>query len=277
MSSQPAPPFTGQHLFSNVDQQAIPTAFVTHLDKIIAMDQALAYKGHTYDLLHIQPGQHLLDVGCGAGDDVRAMAERVGAAGSVIGLDNSATMIHTAQERTSGVPLSVEFRLGNVMQLDFPTATFDGVRADRVLHHITGYEQAFAEMVRITRRHGRVVIFEPDFDGMIINAPDKAMTRQVIHTYTDRFAQGQCGRQLYQLYKAADLQEIALYPIPFLFTEVALAEQLIGLSTLISDMATSQPAKAEQLARWLDGVKQAGEEGAFFFMLLGITVVGTKT
>jgi len=273
MSNRP-PLFTGHHLFSSVDQQATPTSFVTHLDKITALDQALAYKRQTYDLLQIQPGQHLLDVGCGAGDDVRAMAERVGAAGYVIGVDSSTTMIQTAQERTSGTNLPVEFHQGNVMQLDLPAATFHGVRADRVLHHIAAYEQAFAEMVRVTRPHGRVVIFEPDFDGMIINAPDKAMTlRKVIHTYTDRF---QCGRHLYRLYKAAGLQEIALCAIPFLFTEVALAEQLIGLASIVNAIATNHPEQADQAARWLDSVIQADREGTFFFMLLGITVVGTK-
>ena len=67
MANHPAASFTGHHLFSNVDQQAMPTTFVTHLDKITALDQALAYKCQTYDLLQIQLGQCLLDVGCGAG------------------------------------------------------------------------------------------------------------------------------------------------------------------------------------------------------------------
>ena len=185
-------------------------------------------------------------------------------------------MIDTARERTKDTNLPVEFHQGNVMKLDFPTATFDGVRADRVLHHIAAYEQAFAEMVRVTRSYGRIVLFEPDFDGIIINSPDKAMTRKVIRTYTDRFAQGQCGRHLYRLYKAAGLQEIALYAIPFLFTEVALAEQLIGLTSLVNTIATNHPEQADQAAHWLAGIKQAGQEGAFIFMLLGITVVGTK-
>lgn len=276
MSNQQPPAFTGHHQFSSVDQQATPTTFVTHLDKITALDQALAYKRQTYDLLQIQPGQRLLDVGCGAGDDVRAMAERVGATGQVIGVDSSATMIDTAQERTRGTTLPVTFQQGDVLQLDFPAATFDGVRADRVLHHIADDEQAFAEMVRVTRPQGRIVIFEPDFDGIILNSPDKAMTRQVIHAYTDRFPNGQCGRQLYGLFKAARLQEISLLAIPFLFTEVALAEQLIGLSSVVNSIAANNPERAEYAAQWLQDIQKASAEKRFFFMLLGITVIGLK-
>ncbi len=81
-------------------------------------------------------------------------------------------------------------------------------------------------MVRVTHAGGRVVILESDFDGIIISSPDKAMTHQVIHAYTDRFPNGQCVRHLYRLYKAAGLQEISLLAIPILFTEVELAEQL---------------------------------------------------
>ena len=268
--------FVGHHQFSTVDQQATPTAFVTHLDKITALDQALAYKRQTYELLQIQPGQRFLDVGCGAGDDVRAMAERVGSGGRIVGLDSSETMIRTAQERTAGANLPVEFHQGDITKLDFPTASFDGVRADRVLHHIVNVEQAFAEIVRVTRPGGRVVIFEPDFDGIIINSPDKAMTRQVIHTYTDRFPHGQCGRHLYRLYKEAGLQEISLLAIPFLFTEVELAEQLIGLSNVFEEVATKHPAQREHAATWLDALRKASREKTFFFMLLGITAVGVK-
>lgn len=88
--------FTGHHHYANIDQQAEPTSFVAHLDQITALEQILTYKRQSYDLLQIQPGQRILDVGCGTGDDVRAMAERVGATGRVIGLDSSATMIQTA-------------------------------------------------------------------------------------------------------------------------------------------------------------------------------------
>jgi ubiquinone/menaquinone biosynthesis C-methylase UbiE len=274
--AQQSQSFTGHHHYSNVDQQAAPTSFVAHLDRITALEQILAYKRQSYALLQIQPGHRILDVGCGTGDDVRAMAEQVGAAGRVVGLDSSTTMIQTAQERTNSANLPVEFQLGDLMQLDFPNATFDGVRADRVLHHITAFEQAFAEMVRVTRSGGRVVIFEPDVDAFLLNSPDKAMTRQVIQTFSDHYPNGQCGRHLYRLYKAAGLQEIGLYAIPFLFTEVELAEQTMNLSHVVKLIATSHPDQADHANRWLADVKQAGRDGVFFCMLLGMLVVGTK-
>ncbi len=276
MSNQQPQSFTGHHHYANIDQQAAPTSFVAHLDQITALEQILAYKRQSYDLLQIQPGQRILDVGCGTGDDVRAMAERVGAMGRVIGLDSSATMIQTAQERTDSANLPVEFQLGNLMQLDFPNASFDGVRADRVLHHITAFEQAFGEMVRVTRSGGRIVIFEPDVDAFIVNSPDKAMTRQVIQTFTDHYPNGQCGRHLYRLYKTAGLQEVGLHAIPFLFTEVELAEQTMNLSHVVNLIATSHPDQADQANRWLADVKQAGRDGVFFCMLLGMLIVGKK-
>lgn len=268
--------FVGQHQYANVDQQATPASFVAHLDRITALGQVLAYKRQTYELLRVQANQHILDVGCGAGDDALALAELVGQDGLVIGLDSSETMIQTARERAERAHLPVEFRLGDVFCLEFPDASFDGVRADRVMHHLAQYELAFAEMVRVTRPGGRIVVFEPDFDATLISSSDQHMARQVIHTYTDRFPQGQCGRHLYRLFKSAGLVEIAILPKTFPFAEVELAEQLIGLSSLVEEVSTRNPAQREHAESWLAEIKKASRDKQFFFMLLGLIVVGVK-
>lgn len=73
------PSFTGHHQYSTVDQQAAPTSFVAHLDRITALEQILAYKQQSYDFLQIQPRQRVLDVGGGTGDDALGMLQQIGA------------------------------------------------------------------------------------------------------------------------------------------------------------------------------------------------------
>ncbi len=63
-------------------------------------------KQRTFELLEIKKGYRLLDVGCGTGEDVRAMASLVGRTGSVIGIDRSEAMVAEAQKQTrSQVPI----------------------------------------------------------------------------------------------------------------------------------------------------------------------------
>jgi cyclopropane fatty-acyl-phospholipid synthase-like methyltransferase len=59
--------------FRGVDQASDPAAFVHFLEMVSAMEAIQALKRHTFALLDVQPGQHLLDIGCGLGDEARAL------------------------------------------------------------------------------------------------------------------------------------------------------------------------------------------------------------
>jgi ubiquinone/menaquinone biosynthesis C-methylase UbiE len=164
--------------FSNIDAASNPREFVEYMDDANAMGFFRTAKQRTYELLALRTGDHVLDVGCGAGEDVRAMAEIVGPSGRAVGVDSSQTMIDAAWERSATSPPGVEFFVGNAEHLDIPDASFDACRADRVLQHLSNPVHAVSEMARVVRAGGRVVAFEPDNGGLMIDAPDKEVTRK---------------------------------------------------------------------------------------------------
>jgi ubiquinone/menaquinone biosynthesis C-methylase UbiE len=65
------------------------------------------------------PASWLLDVGCGTGGDVRALAELVGPRGQVVGIDSSEVMIAEARSRSAVAGLATEFRVGDAHHLRF--------------------------------------------------------------------------------------------------------------------------------------------------------------
>ena len=181
--------------YDAVDRQEDPAASVHHLDYISGMDAVKRYKQETYSLLDIQPGSVILDIGCGAGDDLLAMAERVGESGQVVGVDSSATMIETARARVHDAKESrCRLPAGSICNLKFADETFDGCRADRIFHHLGEPVRALQELVRVTKAGGRIVLFDPDFDASVIAATDQAVTRQVIHAISDRVLAGADAR-----------------------------------------------------------------------------------
>src|SRR5437588_6144529 len=92
-------------LYSDVDSTSDPQALVEHMDKLRSLDPFREVKRRNFELLDIQPDGWYLDVGCGAGDDVRELAGSLGAGGRVIGVDSSETMISEAQRRSEGLNL----------------------------------------------------------------------------------------------------------------------------------------------------------------------------
>jgi ubiquinone/menaquinone biosynthesis C-methylase UbiE len=165
-------------------------------------------------LLNVQPGQCVLDLGCGTGDDVRSLAQLVGNTGRAVGVDKSEYMIREAKNRSDrGPKLPAEFYVGDAHRLDFiDNNTFDCSRVERLLMHLDNPNKAIAE-VRVTKPGGRIVAFDLDWDGLIINHNDRALTRKVVHLMCDSISNGWIGRQLPSFFKERGLKMSILLPI----------------------------------------------------------------
>ena len=199
----------------DVDRTADPVARVSYLDAVTGLEAAQAYKRQTFALMAIRPGHTVLDVGCGTGDDLRKLAELVGPSGHVIGVDRSEAMLREARARTEG--LSVECRVGDAHQLEFPANMFDACRSDRVFQHLEQPRQAIAELVRVTRQGGRVVVFDPDYDTLVVDAADKKLTRRIVAFISDSHREGWMGRRLRALAAQSGLVDVTVVP-PHLFS-----------------------------------------------------------
>jgi ubiquinone/menaquinone biosynthesis C-methylase UbiE len=133
------------------------TAAMEWLFATFTEDQA-EVRHQMIDLLALTLGGRVLDVGCGTGDDVLPMAERVGGQGSLFLLDFSPAMLTHAQEKLVACNTSAEYILGNAAYLPFADATFDAVFHFGGLNTFGDKKKALAEMTRVTRVGGKVVI-----------------------------------------------------------------------------------------------------------------------
>lgn len=104
-----------------------------------------------------KPGDRVLDIGCGGGYLARRIGATVGSTGSVTGVDPSAPAVAYASARA---PANATFVVGVAQDLDLPDGSFDVVTSTLAIHHITEEDRpaAFAEMHRVTRAGGRLVV-----------------------------------------------------------------------------------------------------------------------
>jgi ubiquinone/menaquinone biosynthesis C-methylase UbiE len=116
----------------------------------------------TLEAAGIAAGEQVLDVGCGTGTLTLAAKRRVGANGSVRGVDASPEMIARARTKAERGGVPVTFEIVQAQSLPFPDATFDVVLCSLALHHLPGDARARAltEMRRVLKPDGRVLIVE---------------------------------------------------------------------------------------------------------------------
>jgi demethylmenaquinone methyltransferase / 2-methoxy-6-polyprenyl-1,4-benzoquinol methylase len=120
------------------------------------------------DLAAVGPGDRVLDVATGTGDLALELARRVGPGGSVIGADFSERMLEIARskadaQRTTGaVPAGVDLRFepANALALPYVDGEFDAATVGFGARNFSDLDRGIAEMVRVVRPGGRVVVLE---------------------------------------------------------------------------------------------------------------------
>lgn len=255
--------------FGSIDQTDASEVFVQFLDDASAEESFRTYKSTMQDWLSVAAQGRILDVGCGTGDDVRAMASAF-ASSTVIGVDNSNAMIAEAKRR--GVPANVEFQVADATGLPFPDGSFQAVRADRSLMHVPESRDAVAEMVRVTQ--GRVIVYEVDFETLVIDVPDRDLARRVVRTWCDGFRDGWLGRRMPGLFAELGLTDIQVLPHVLRLTPT-LAMPILGQPTTERAVAAGTITRAEADV-WLAMLNELQQSGQFFSTLTGYLVAGTS-
>jgi SAM-dependent methyltransferase len=119
------------------------------------------------DLAEARGGTELLVAGCGEGVTAEWLAARTGA--SVRGVDPDPVKIASADERlrTSPSSANVTFEVAPLDDLPHETAVFDAVIAESTIAAARDPQRAIAEIVRVTRPLGRVVLLVPTWTSEV--------------------------------------------------------------------------------------------------------------
>lgn len=228
-------------------------------------------------LLQLQPGQRVLEVGCGNGMFLPGLAKKVGPAGKVVGIDHAEPFVLEARTKMAAAGLStiVAVEQGDAYRLPFDDAVFDAAHCERVLMHLDDPNAVLREMARVVRPGGVVVAAEPDWAGIRIDHPD----RQVFDVVYERalgHRQNDMGLTLFRRMAQIGLVQLRYLPAWAVITDYTVL-QLYGLrlKPAVEALISERAFAAERLQAIIPILENNNAAGQFYSVGVFHVVAGT--
>jgi demethylmenaquinone methyltransferase/2-methoxy-6-polyprenyl-1,4-benzoquinol methylase len=130
------------------------------MNDVLSMGLHRVWKAYTVGVAAVQPGDKVLDIAGGTGDLARAFATRAGAQGRVVLTDINEAMLRVGRDRLLDEGLVLPTIACDAEHLPFADGSFDLVSVAFGLRNMTHKDAALAEMCRVLRPGGRLLVLE---------------------------------------------------------------------------------------------------------------------
>jgi demethylmenaquinone methyltransferase/2-methoxy-6-polyprenyl-1,4-benzoquinol methylase len=130
------------------------------MNDLMSLGLHRVWKAYTVAVANLREGDRVLDLAGGTGDLARAFARKVGTGGSVVHTDINEAMLKTGRDRLIDEGLLLPSVICDAEALPFRDAAFDLVSVAFGLRNMTHKDKALAEMARVLRPGGRLLVLE---------------------------------------------------------------------------------------------------------------------
>ena len=130
------------------------------MNDVLSMGLHRAWKAYTVAVANVQPGMQVLDIAGGTGDLARAFAKAAGPTGRVVLTDINEAMLRVGRDRLLDEGVVLPTAACDAEHLPFADGSFDLVSVAFGLRNMTHKDRALAEMGRVLKPGGRLLVLE---------------------------------------------------------------------------------------------------------------------
>ncbi len=253
------------------DERTAAQLEVVYRTRDIRRRRALAQKA-----LACEPGDEVLDVGCGPGFYVVDILEIVGENGAVSGVDASAAMLAIAGRKV-GDRSNVRLLEGEATKLPVGDASVDRAISVQVFEYLSDVDAALAELMRVVRPGGRVVIWDIDWSTLSWHCSDAERMRRMVRAWDRHLADPVLPRTLLASLRRAGFTDVRRDAHPFI-AETMDPEAFGGympalIRRYLGGLEDVDQAEADA---WLADLEALDAGGAYSFAVLQFCFSATR-
>jgi SAM-dependent methyltransferase len=235
-----------------VSQLEFDQRLIQRLERLYSTRDVLRRRELVRAALGARSGDRILDVGCGPGFYITELLEAVGREGAVAGVDISADMLTVAAKRAAGHG-NVEF-------------------------HEADATAALAEMHRVLRPGGRMLVWDVDWATVSWHAIDRQLMRQVLAAWDKHLTHPSVPQALAAQLRNAGFQDGRMDAHAFATTELIPDAYGGSLVPLLEQYVAEQGGMSQQEAKaWADEQRELGDRGEFFFTVTQFCFTATTS
>lgn len=177
----------------------------------------------------------IVDLGCGAGNDVIGLAKVVGSKVKVIGADHDPQMVEQGKNQSKGIK-NVDFILSEAWPLPFEDESVSGLRAERLIQHLKEPEKVITEINRVLKPGAPFVIIETDWHSLAFYT-EFVDTQKKLNSYlTDvKVNNGFAARKLTGYLHANKFKNISFEIKPFVINTLAEANEYFWIEKIVKE------------------------------------------
>jgi arsenite methyltransferase len=246
------------------------------IESLYLTPDVVAQRCQVLKALALKRGERVLDVGTGPGLLAYDMAISVGPEGNVCGIDISEDMLAISRKRCAEQPWT-EFQRSDATHLPYPDDAFDVAVSTQVYEYVADVPAALAELYRVMRPGGRVLILDTDYASLVIHSEDPARMERVLSAWSEHFIHAGLPRTLSGHLRDAGFTIWQRDVIPMFnpeYHENTYGKRLLGI--MASFVVGRRGVSQQQTDAWLGEFADLGKQGKFFFSLNRYLFVAEK-
>jgi arsenite methyltransferase len=259
-----------------VSQLEFDRDMVKQLERVYGSRDVLRRRALVHAALDAQPGDRVLDLGCGPGFFVTELLDAVGPEGSVTGVDLSSDMLAVAAKRAEPYP-NVEFLESSAAPLPVGDARFDRALSVQVLEYVGDVPAALREIWRVLRPGGRLVVWDVDWATVSWHSLDQKRMRRALEAWDKHLTHPVLPRTLTAQLHDAGFEDVEMQGHVFATNDLipdtygGYLVEFIRSYAERSGLMTPDDALA-----WADEQRALADEGRFYFAVTQFCFTATR-